>query len=77
MAAPTSFRPGSLRTIAPWLLATAAVLAAFVILSMFIDTLHLSMQRGDALRATLATQGTTTLGSDTRAAPSGLMASSD
>lgn len=59
MMTSTSLWPESLRTVAPWLLATAATLAAFVILSMFIDTLHLSVQRGAALRTALAAQGTT------------------
>ncbi|MCB2002937.1 MAG: hypothetical protein R3E92_19515 [Burkholderiaceae bacterium] len=42
--------PQALRTIAPWISATIAVLAAAVLLSQFIDTLHLSIERGQALR---------------------------
>lgn len=71
MAASTSFWPDSMRTIAPWLLATAATLAAFVILSMFIDTLHMSMQRGVTLRAALAAADMTVPGPDIRLAATG------
>ncbi|MCZ4316987.1 hypothetical protein O4H66_26595 [Comamonadaceae bacterium G21597-S1] len=42
--------PQAMRTIAPWISATMAVLAAAVLLSQFIDTLHLSIERGQALR---------------------------
>lgn len=44
----------SLQSIAPWIGATAALLVALVLLVQFIDTLHLSIARGEALRATLA-----------------------
>ena len=59
MATPPSFWPESWQTVAPWLLATAATVAACVILSLFVDTLHQSIRRGDAIRAALATQGAT------------------
>lgn len=49
----------ALRTILPWITAGAAFLIAAVILSSFIDTLQLSIQRGDALREALAQQQTT------------------
>ncbi len=68
MAASTPFWPEFLRTVAPWMVATAATLAAFLILSMFIDTLHFSMQRGDALRAALAATVTTGPINDSRIA---------
>jgi hypothetical protein len=48
--------PEAVRTIMPWVVATAACLLASVILSSFIDTLHLSIQRGEAMRKALALQ---------------------
>lgn len=51
--------PEALQTILPWIAAGAACLIAFVILSNFIDTLQLSIQRGEALRESLALQETT------------------
>ncbi len=50
--------PQALRTIAPWISATVAVLAAAVLLSQFIDTLHLSIERGEALRRAQAAPAT-------------------
>jgi hypothetical protein len=50
----------SLRSIAPWIGATAALLVALVLMVQFIDTLHLSIARGEALRATLAATATAT-----------------
>ncbi len=51
MSAPRPFLPDALHGIAPWIAATAALLMAVVILSQFIDTLHLSIQRGQELRS--------------------------
>ncbi len=42
--------PEAVRTIMPWAVATVACLLASVILSSFIDTLHLSIQHGEAMR---------------------------
>lgn len=42
--------PESLRNAAPWIGAAAAALLAALFLSMFIDMLHLSIERGHALR---------------------------
>ncbi len=50
--------PSFLHTIAPWIGATAALLIAVVLLARFVDVLHLSIARGEALRATLAAQST-------------------
>jgi hypothetical protein len=47
-------RPQAWRTIAPWISASVAALTAAVLLSQFIDTLHVSIQRGEALRAAQA-----------------------
>ncbi len=66
MVASTPLWPESLRTVAPWLLATTAALVACVILSMFIDTLHLSMRRGEALRLALAQMDTSRPAIDNR-----------
>jgi hypothetical protein len=52
--------PESLRSIAPWIVATVACLLASIILSNFIATLHLSIERGEKLRATLAGAETAT-----------------
>ncbi len=51
--------PEALHTIVPWILSAAACLIASVILSSFIDTLHLSIRRGESLRETLAQQDST------------------
>lgn len=50
---PTNRSPSQppLLAIAPWIGATAALLVALVLLVQFIDTLHLSIARGEALRA--------------------------
>lgn len=51
--------PEALHTIVPWILSAAACLIALVILSSFIDTLHLSIRRGETLREVLAQQDAT------------------
>ena len=56
MSAPRPYLPDALQSIAPWIAATAALLVAIVILSQFIDTLHVSIQRGEALRSTFQAQ---------------------
>ena len=53
MSAPRPFLPDALHGIAPWIAATAALLMAVVILSQFIDTLHVSIRRGEALRSSI------------------------
>lgn len=45
------FRSDTLLALAPWIIATAACVLVFVLLSQFVDTLHGQMQRGQALRA--------------------------
>jgi hypothetical protein len=62
----------AVHTIAPWIAATAACLLAAILLSQFIDTLHLSMQRGEALRAAMATQGTACPADSIRLAGNGI-----
>lgn len=58
--------PETLRSIAPWVVATVACLLAAIILTHFIATLHLSMARGEQLRATLAASETTTAAAGAR-----------
>ena len=53
MSATTPQLPQAIRVIAPWISATAALLMAVVILSQFIDTLHVSIRRGEALRSSI------------------------
>ena len=56
MSAPRPYLPDALLSIAPWIAATAALLIAVVTLSQFIDTLHVSIRRGEALRSTFQVQ---------------------
>ncbi len=56
MSAPKPYLPDALQSIAPWIAATAALLVAIMILSQFIDTLHVSIRRGEALRSTFQAQ---------------------
>ncbi len=51
MHAPSYFRSDTAIALAPWIIATAACIVSFVLLTQFIDTLHSQMQRGQALRA--------------------------
>ena len=51
--------PAGLRKVAPWIGATIALLVAAVILSRFIDTLQVSIQRGQDLRAGVHATATT------------------
>ena len=51
MPATRPFLPDALHGIAPWIAATAALVIAVIMLSQFIDTLHVSIQRGEALRS--------------------------
>lgn len=50
--------PDALKTILPWIIAGIACLIASVLLASFIDTLQLSMRRGEAMREALALQET-------------------
>lgn len=45
------FRSGTFVALAPWIVSAAACVLAFVLLAQFIDTLHVQMQRGQALRS--------------------------
>ena len=56
MSAPTPYLPDALQSNAPWIAATAAILMAVVILSQFIDTLHVSIRRGEAFRSIIQAQ---------------------
>ncbi len=56
MSAPRPYLPDALKGMAPWIAATAALLMSVVILSQFIDTLHESIRRGEALRSTFQAQ---------------------
>lgn len=61
------FAPPAARTIPPWLtwggVAVACVVGA-ITMSNFIDTLHLSMARGEALRVTQRLAGLTSAKAD-------------
>jgi hypothetical protein len=59
------------RAVTPWIGATMALLIATVILSNFIDTLHVSIQRGQDLRAGIYTSATDDRNADIRLADVG------
>ncbi len=63
--------PAGLRAIAPWIGATVALLIAVVILSRFIDTLHVSIQHGQDLRAGIHATATTDSNTDVHMADAG------
>ena len=68
MSSPSYFRSDTAITLAPWIVATAACVLAFVLLAHFIDTLHFQMQRGQALQARLSASTVTSLEIDRRVA---------
>lgn|GEM_PF-2405206 len=61
----------TLRAVAPWIGATMALLIAVVILSNFIDTLHVSIQRGQDLRAGVHASATADRNTDVHMADAG------
>jgi hypothetical protein len=61
----------TLRAIGPWIGATAALLVAAILLLRFIDTLHVSIQRGQDLRAGIHTSATDDRNADIRLADVG------
>ncbi len=62
MPARSYFRSDTALALAPWILAAVACVLAFVLLAKFIDTLHMQMQRGQALRAGQSTTAVAQIG---------------
>ncbi len=68
MSSSSYLRSDTAMTLVPWIVATASCVLSFVLLAQFIDTLHVQMQRGQALRAGQATTADAELGAQRRMA---------